>query len=312
MTLPRTVWMELAPLLRAKHVPAACFKAFYWLWGQTVDAQHPQGKPDYLCIATTWMAGEIGRDPRSTKETLDRLHALGVIEIVDRDDRRGVRTLYVYRPNPGQPRPKRPDLQGWLPIIDGPQSGITAPQSPVPGITAQQSPPTLNRESTTTSRRQPGITAQQSPRPFHGTIDKEDLTLPLSHRQSDSMAMEDDPAEESDPKAGPMHVGHAIAGAIDRLSKRQSTTAQKRRLVGEILRTVDDPELDNSIAGRAADLVVEGTVEEGRLRVILRDIQQIREAHQTGTGRGFKTSAGAFFLFKVRQWPDWINAKRDT
>ena len=107
-----TVWDVMRPLLRARHVTAGAFRIFFWLWNLTVSREHPLGTPDYLCVSIGYMVTELGRDARTIKNSLDRLERIGLIAVANKDPRRGIWTLFLFRPAPGNPQPSRSDLWG--------------------------------------------------------------------------------------------------------------------------------------------------------------------------------------------------------
>jgi hypothetical protein len=172
-------------------------------------------------------------------------------------------------------------------------------------------------------------------RPF--MEDKKSLSLhsPIDHRPMESMegrgigSETPNSAAEFRPKFGVTPEEAALHSEVARLrgNLRRNDTEQpietplldvaklfdkvtdpgrrKAALVQEITSRVDDPGMDPSIPGRAADLVVCGKVPYAELHKAVRTIEDIRRAKKRGTGSGFSTSPGALFLSMVRKWPGW-------
>jgi hypothetical protein len=100
--------------------------------------------------------------------------------------------------------------------------------------------------------------------------------------------------------ATPEPVGDIISRSVFKAIQSANPADQKARLVRLIERTVCDPNMDESIARRAAELVVTGEVDHGNLVAVLVGIEDMRTR-----GIAFEKGAGAVFLSKVRKWSAW-------
>jgi len=91
----------------------------------------------------------------------------------------------------------------------------------------------------------------------------------------------------------PPPVKEAIAGTLEKNFARSTPIEDRRRLRDDIKRAVNDPSMHESIAGRAADLVVQHDVPMDRLLGCLRELEEAKRSK-----RGVD-SAGAWFFSKV-------------
>ena len=101
------VWKDLEPLRRNKHVGVE-LTLFGVLW-ELCD-----GEPREIVVTTKRLAREFNRDAASLRDQLVKLYRLGIIDLVDRDKRRGVFRMIIYRPLPAHAI-KKPDPQKVLP-----------------------------------------------------------------------------------------------------------------------------------------------------------------------------------------------------
>ena len=97
----------LAVLRRDSRVGPAVRGCFEWLWH--VAACHPE----YIAVTTKQLAFEFGVERRAVEKWLAKLVEFGLVEIVERDKRRGLVCLYVFHPRPDRREP-RPDPQRRL------------------------------------------------------------------------------------------------------------------------------------------------------------------------------------------------------
>ncbi len=296
--MQHTEWDTLQPLRRDTAVGPAAKLCFEWLW------HYAGGRPGYLVVNCKMIAYELGRDRSSAANWLSALEKHGLIEIVDRDKRRGALHVYVYHPNPGD-RPARPDPQGRLPFEAPDVSGAPEDTKPHDGATKQcrvfgGKPGTKTAETLENTANPPPACRVFSRKPgsLLGTNKNKDLTYQSTNEQfgtkntNDTNSAQESTCARAD---GPVPIGAAVAEAIAAtVDEVAHPLQQKRRLERRILNVVRDPKMGKYVAGKTADLVVFHDVPLRDLEKILGDVEAMRQA---GTLR----SAGAFFHMKVQQ-----------
>ena len=103
----------------------------------------------------------------------------------------------------------------------------------------------------------------------------------------------------------PAPIGEAILDAIAARPDEANRRDQKVRLVERIKRTVEDPEMDDSVARRAAEAVVVHGYSADEFYAILETVRRKRKAGE------IRTSAGAYFIGLLRRrgvpWNDPAN-----
>ncbi len=315
-------------LLPHKVAGAAVKLAYLWLYNEA------GWRPNTIIVSPKALGTALGRSDRQGRDWIEKLVNLGLIELGQYDERRGVFEVHVYLPQAGEPMGKPPDPQKPLPF--GPSSdppparridaekdhaGVLAPKPPQepPGVLAQEPPRKPPRpesrirvkpeENGNDDRPPTGVLAPKPPRHencFHGdTIEKEVTRLPLSHRTAQSMdSMERASDGGGDLRGdnlrggGPAPIGESVAAAINQAAGEflDATTPlkQKQRLEARIMQAVSQTAFDRSIAGRAADLVVHHGVPLRDLEQILTDLREMRRA-------GSLKNAGGFFHNKARK-----------
>ena len=100
------IFESLAPLRRAG-IQLAVYCLFEWLWHLV------GGRPDYIVVTTKQIAYEFGKERRTIEGWFDKAGEQGLIEVMDRDKRRGTIHVYVFHPCPDR-RERRPDPQRKL------------------------------------------------------------------------------------------------------------------------------------------------------------------------------------------------------
>ena len=115
------VFASLETLRRDSRVGPAVRDCFVWL------LHFAGGRPAYLVVTTKRIAYDFGVDRRAVEKWIAKLAEFGLIEVIDRDKRRGVLHLYIFHPRPERREP-RPDPQRHLALdLCAPES---APKGP--------------------------------------------------------------------------------------------------------------------------------------------------------------------------------------
>ena len=95
------IFDSLAALRRDSRIGPAVRGCFEWLWHVA------GGRADYIVVTTKRIAYDFGVERRAVEKWLDKLAEYGLIEIIDRDKRRGSIHLYVFHPRPERREPRR-------------------------------------------------------------------------------------------------------------------------------------------------------------------------------------------------------------
>ncbi len=319
-------WKLLRRLMRDAAIGAASKLCFKWLW------DHAGRRPGQLSVSKAALAYELGRSPRAVEKWLAELVKAGLLEVADRDRRRGVVDVFVFQPNPGEAFPQRSDPQTKLPLEQpapeaapdaragfpsaGDRSDVTAPQRPYPPADHFTPTPPPRQSDVTAPRKAP-----KGPRPID-TKEKETSNSPKYQRttqfqtngsrpQSDVTAPKGPGGEAAAMRtlqqvvgsarsakkrgggADPPQVGLVVAAALLEREQTEHPLQQKKRLAQRIREVVNDPNMLPYVSGAAADLVVFHEVPIGELDKILAQLDAKRRA-------GTLTTAGGFFHYKVR------------
>jgi len=113
----------LAALRRDSRIGPAvrgCFELLWHLAG---------GRADYIVVTTKRIAYDFGVERRTVEGWLEKLQEYGLIEVVERDRKRGTIHVYVFHPRPDRRGP-RPDPQRRLDFRPGERLGIYARETP--------------------------------------------------------------------------------------------------------------------------------------------------------------------------------------
>ena len=254
-------WKLLRRLMRDAAIGAASKLCFKWLW------DHAGRQPGQLSVTKAALAYELGRSPRAVDKWLAELVKAGLLEVADRDRRRGVVDIFVFQPNPGEPFSQRPDPQTKLPL-----------EQPAPE------------------------TAPDSRAGFPSDGDRSDVTAPKGPGGEEAamrtLQQVVGAARAATRRGGfcgadPPPVGLAIAAALLEREQTEHPLQQKKLLTKRIREVVNDPNMLPYVSGAAADLIVFHEVPIGELDSILAQLDAKRRA-------GTLTTAGGFFHYKVR------------
>jgi len=294
-------------VMRDQTIGAASKLAYRELYARAQEA----GGPEIVITAANLAAACGARDGRSARSWLAELGKHGLVDVVDRDRRRGTILIYIYKPNPGQPM-GRPDPQKRLPFGELPRPAeaaeILARKFPRKDfrqteIVAQGFPPDKPLPPNDLGRGAE-ISAQGFPRALIDTKETKETLLPKS--QGITRFNESNGARATADRAAP--IGTAVAAALDDFCHASRPSDQKRKLEDAIRSVVCDPNMAGYVSGKAADLVVFHAVPEKDLDQVLVDLEAMRAA---GTLR----SPGAFFHAQIRRVAgrrgiDWETMKR--
>ena len=122
-------WEALAAVFRDPSIGGSTALAMAWLW------ELAGSRPSTIVATAVGLGAQFGRSARAAWDWLEKLAAHRLIEILDRDERRGVITLYVFDPRePEACRVRRPDPQPLLAGMEEEQAS---------GVSAQKPPSTL-------------------------------------------------------------------------------------------------------------------------------------------------------------------------
>lgn len=83
-------------LWRDRVIGAASKLAFAWLWARAGQ------RPAEIMVNAVELGEELGRDPAAARQWLNELARHDLLQIGERDRRRGVLQVFVYHPNPAQ------------------------------------------------------------------------------------------------------------------------------------------------------------------------------------------------------------------
>lgn len=224
-----------------------------------------------LSVTVAGIADALKLRERHVRDCLHRLAVRGTVDVVDWF-RDGTVNLYVYSPEScGGPRVRKRDPHGEL--FDKnptPTPGPSKASRTVPIDATQRELADLAR------RKKRQLQAEQKPHEV-GVVD----VLP-----------------------------EALRNILFQLTDATDPAEQKRRLVARIKQVVRDGDMNDSLPGRAVDLVIAGKARWGDVQRILDGIAAVREAKAAGRGDGFKTSPGAYFVKCVRKLSGWNDQER--
>ena len=105
----------------------------------------------------------------------------------------------------------------------------------------------------------------------------------------------------------PSHASQAVAEAIGHLPTPEEYAARRAALKDRIQRTIADPNCHDSLAGRAADLVVLHGIPVAQVDVILDSLVRARRLHGFKKGPGHYAN-GAFRRLARQHGIDWGKA----
>jgi len=120
------VFEGLAALRRDSRIGPAvrgCFELLWHLAG---------GRADYIVVTTKRIAYDFGVERRAVEKWIAKLGEYGLVEIIERDKRRGTIHLYIFHPRPDR-RESRPDPQRRLdfpPTSGRDRLDLCAPKGP--------------------------------------------------------------------------------------------------------------------------------------------------------------------------------------
>ncbi len=98
------IFQALAVLRRDSRIGPAVRSCFEWLWHAT------GGRPDYVVVEIKRVAFGYGVSCRAVWKWVAALEENGLVEVIERDRRRGVIHVYIFHPRP-EKRTPRPDPQ---------------------------------------------------------------------------------------------------------------------------------------------------------------------------------------------------------
>jgi len=256
--------MPLKLLIADRKLGAASKLAFLQLW------EFAGRQPGRVTITADWLGGVCGRSPKAAWLWLVELEKHDLIELGERNERRGTVQVDLYNPCPGN-RAATTDFQTRLPLqCDG-------------------VPPSAKRSCETASG-QSEVTAPKPPAPLVPKKDQE-----LSYQSTK------DSSKNSTNSSDSMRLdASSIVAAID-----ADPAQQKERLKRKILGVCGGlSQCSDWVAGSAANLVVYHEVPLGELLRILADVQAMREV---GTlqhaGRFFHAKARQLAARLGKPWP---------
>jgi hypothetical protein len=260
---------DFAALLANRKIGAATKLAFLRLW---TDAG---GEPGEILIIPGRLATQLGRDARAARDWIERLDDLGLIDIIEHDEARGVIRAQVYHPCPGRREDTPADPQTRLPFDpaekDAPpgRAEVSAPKPP---------PPLLPKKQELLSYQVTKGNKDQSASKTMGTMS----------------------VEIAGPAAEPM--GPILAEVSAAVLAHADPRQQKARLKSRIRAVV--PEVADWTAGAAADLVVYHGVPVEDLDQLLRDVVEMRRAGGLKSPGGFFNYAAAKLARRCgAHWP---------
>jgi hypothetical protein len=251
---------ELQLLLADRKMGAATKLAFLHLW-------HLAGyRPGEILVTADWLAGRSGRSPRAALQWIDQLTEHGLLDVVERNERRGTFRLLIYHPAPGD-REDTPDPQARLPF--GPAGQEVQPDRAE--VSAPEPPRPLN-----TKKESKRLSCQSTKDNQSASKDSMD--------SMDSMERDAAAATAAEPMGGAIASAAAPILALDK-------PAARAKLKAELLRAV--PGLGEWSAGSAALLVVYREVPIQEIDKIVADIEAMREAKSLRNPGGFFNHAAS-------------------
>ncbi len=123
-------------------------------------------EPNHIVVTATWLGSSCGGEPRTAWGWIQDLAHKGLLDIVERDERRGSIQLYLYRPSVvlgPAPGTGSGEVQGMLPLVYIPAEGVgpLCAQTPVTRAFVRANP----RHSGLCARKGPSETEIELPQP---------------------------------------------------------------------------------------------------------------------------------------------------
>lgn len=106
----------------------------------------------------------------------------------------------------------------------------------------------------------------------------------------------------------PTHASQAVAELVGRLPTPEEYAVRREALKARIQRTIADPQCHDSLAGRAADLVVLHGVPVAQIDAILDSLSRARRHNALKKGSAGAYANGAFGRLARRHGIDWGKA----
>lgn len=163
-------------------------------------------------------------------------------------------------------------------------------RAPGAQISAQESAPPMSNERLTLNRAIPNEQYGSMSMPMGRRRGPPDAERELADFAADAEAVRQrESIEPARPLLGP------LVGAINRLADGLAPEAQRQRLREQIIRVVADPDMHESLAGRAADAVVHDGLDVKALNKALDEVNRMRRA------RTIRTTPGRLFHTLIRE-----------
>lgn len=308
--------------------------AFYVLWRR---ADH---RVNEIVVTATWLGDQLGRDRKTADFWLKNLEDADLIEIRDRDRRRGTYLINVLNPCPGNREPM-PDPQTCLPLTNiemanQQETARTAECDGRPTPPPRSAPPAQAGFGAEVFNSVPdssppcaGVSGAKLPRPF-GTKEKQEYKLPNSQSNqsiqrtnefigptdgpgvSDGRLPRDSAAGVHDTKLprGISSAGHMPRPRTSRPENSMGGTACVAEIAGAALRASDPARQRSRLMGRIQAVCREPVAEwvlgsAANLVVFhgvpIEDMDRILADIQAMRSTGGLRNAGAFFHAKVRK-----------
>jgi hypothetical protein len=245
-------------------------------------------------VTAAQLAGLVrANDPRTARNWLDRLDAVGLIRILDRNKGRGSYTVYVYDPlvvaqahcaKPVDDSQQELEFEPAAVPFSPPAEEASAAVSlvPAPGgaetcahefprrgigrasVSAETCAHTFPRRDVRAEWDAINSARDQAPQSEKATsapaLRHSDIEV-LTSSQDIDIGHSDIPNVESSlaQRAGPCSIGESLAGAIQQTNSPARLEREKRRIASEIAGRVRDPDLEPGPRFRAATAIADGT-----------------------------------------------------
>jgi hypothetical protein len=289
--------------------------AWQWLWCR---AEHREG---IIITSAAEIAEALSMTDRAARriiENLVNIHAVEVLErnISGRGRLRGRIRIFIRLPE-SVPQSQPPGVE-WDPqqsLLGEPVRPQIRPAHPAvsgtkpPAVSAPKPPDALPEKPTQADSGNALRGVRDAPDPAVSGTKPPDASMDHREREYNPSLVHGTMAHgraAGDVERVGAFLPDAIRAAVDEVADPRR---QKQRLIVRINNVLQDPDIHLSIPARAAEYVANGDAPLEDLDAVLNDIEGIREMHKQGRGRGFTTSPGAFFTFKVQQWPCWKASK---
>lgn len=269
---PRAITLpEKILRLPSKAVGAAQKLAYSVLW--TMAGCRPNTLPE---ITAGQLASACGaEDPRSARDWLTKLEAAGLVDVA-KGKTKGLLSIYVKAPEDVALRLEKGEPP--TPLFDHLDAGVCAQKPPedVSGVCAQKPPATVPFQSP-----QPGESQQPPAAPpdnAAGVCAQKPPSRPMTHeRKIQESSMTHTSIIMGDTgvfaRKGPERLSDLAARVEEQTSPQQRLDTWKKR----ILRAVNDPNMNQLIAERAAYAVTQKGFEPEAMREILATVKRKRE-----------------------------------